>query len=273
MRGLNFKIDCPFWALPNDYFTYRAVVHRKEMQLKGALIAKMIALLGFAAVAILGVAWQVVAEDAKTPYPSMAPLNQYLMADRNAEIALAQSAAPEVISSDATVLVFGKQGYETASAGKNGFTCLVERSWMSPLDSPEFWNPKLRGPICYNPPAVRSVLPYTIHRTKLVLAGQSKAQMKESIKAALARKGLPMPEPGAMSYMMSKDGYLGDSVAHWHPHLMFHIPKTDGVSWGANVPGSPVLLNDAFRDVPEPETIFMVLVGRWSDGTTAPKEM
>jgi hypothetical protein len=120
---------------------------------------------------------------------------------------------------------------------------------------------------------VRSILTYTIRRTKLALAGQSKAQMKESITAALARNELTMPEPGAMSYMMSKDGYLGDAVAHWHPHLMFHIARTDGVSWGANLPGSPVVLNDQFRDVPEPETIFMVLVSHWSDGTAAPKVM
>src|SRR5260370_1032452 len=121
---------------------------------------------------VLGVAWQGQAQDQQPSYPSMAPLDQYLMADRNGEIALARSA-------------------------------------------------------------------------------------------------LPMPELGAMSYMMAKDGYLGDSVGHWYPHLMLHIPKTDGASWGANLPGSPVLLNDEFRDVPEPETIFMVPVGHWSDGTTA----
>ena len=213
------------------------------------------------------------AQDAKTPYPAMAPIDQYLVTDRSAEISLARSAAPEAISRDATVLVLGKHGYETAIDGKNGFTCLVERSWMSPFDSPDFWNPKLRGPICYNPPAVRSILPYTINRTKLVLAGLSRAQMKESIKGAVAKRELPMPEPGAMSYMMAKDGYLGDSVGHWHPHLMFHVPKTDGASWGANLPGSPVLLNDEFLDVPEPETIFLVPVGRWSDGTAAHKEM
>ena len=46
--------------------------------------------------------------------------------------------------------------------GTNGFTCLVERSWMSPFDSPEFWNWKMRGPICYNPAASRTVLLYTL---------------------------------------------------------------------------------------------------------------
>jgi hypothetical protein len=207
------------------------------------------------------------AQDAKAPYPTMAPLDRYLIADRDAEIALAKSAAPAAISNEAEVLVMGKDGYHTAIEGKNGFTCLVERGWMSPTGSPDFWNPRLRGPICYNPSATQSILPYTIYRTKLALSGLTKTQMVESIKAALARNQLPMPETGAMSYMMSKDAYLGDGAGHWHPHLMFHIPTTNAASWGANVAGSPVLFNDAFQDELEPETIFMIPVGHWSDGT------
>jgi hypothetical protein len=200
------------------------------------------------------------AQDPKAPYSAKAPIEQYLMADRNAEIFMARSAAPDDISRNATVLVLGRNGYETAIEGTNHFVCLVERSWMSPFDSPEFWNPRLRGPICYNPPAVRCILPYTINRTKLVLAGLSKEQMKESIKGGVAKGELLVPEPGAMSYMMSKSGYLADSVGNWHPHLMFHVVC------------SPVLLNDEFTDVPEPESIFMVPVGRWSDGTIARSE-
>ena len=212
------------------------------------------------------------AGDVKAQYPGKAPLEQYLMANRNAEIALARSAAPPSISRDATVLVFDKSGYQTAVEGKNGFTCLVERSWMSPFDSPEFWNPKMRGPICYNPAAVRTILPFTINRTRLVLTGSSKAQIRENIIAAIAKNELPMPETGAMSYMMSKAGILGDSVGHWCPHLMFHVPKTDAANWGADVAGSPVLFNDEYRDVPEPETILMVPVLHWSDGTAVPQQ-
>jgi hypothetical protein len=235
---------------------------------------------GFAAVVSLtlvlssfsGASRQAWAGDAKTQYPSMAPLDQYLTADRNAEIDLARSAAPPSISRDATVLVFEKGGYQTAVKGKNGFTCLVERAWMSPFDSPEFWNPKMRGPICYNPAAVRTILPYTVNRTKLALAGLSKAQMHENITTAVAKNKLPMPEAGAMSYMLSKAGNLGDSAGHWRPHLMFSVPKTGEASWGADLAGSPVLFNNQQRDVPEPETIFMVPVPYWSDGTAAPHQ-
>ncbi|MBV9300981.1 MAG: hypothetical protein JOY62_00150 [Acidobacteriaceae bacterium] len=203
-------------------------------------------------------------------YPRMAAVEQYLMADSGAEIAMARSAAPEAITQDAAVLVLGSRGYITAVDGKNGFTCLVERSWMSPFDSPEFWNPKIRGPICYNPAAVRTVLPYTLNRTKLILAGLSKAQVHKIIADSVAKKQLSAPEAGAMSYMLSKMGYLEDSAGPWCPHLMFHVPRTGEASWGANRAGSPVLFNDQSRDVPEPETIFMVPVAYWSDGSAAP---
>jgi hypothetical protein len=234
-------------------------------------MVRMIAVRTFALILVLCAVWQSQAQGPKTPYSSMAPLDQYLIADRNAEITLARSAAPESISLDAEVMVLGRHGYETAAKGKNGFVCLVERSWMSPFDFPEFWNPKMRGPICFNPPAVRSILPLTFKRTELVLAGLSKSQIVEGIKAFDA-KGLPALEPGAMCYMMSPQGFLNDSAGHWVPHLMFYIPLTDPKSWGADLPGSPVMLNPQFQGAPEPITEFMIPVLRWSDGTAAPMD-
>ncbi|HEY4763541.1 MAG TPA: hypothetical protein VIH75_07690 [Candidatus Sulfotelmatobacter sp.] len=220
----------------------------------------------FALVAILCAARPGRAADAKTPYPSMAPLDQYLIADRTAEIALARTAAPPPISRDATVMVLGRHGYETAVEGKNGFVCIVDRAWMGSFDSPEFWNPKNRGPLCFNPPAARSILPLTLKRTDLVLAGLSKAQIIDGIKE-FQNKELPTLEPGGMSYMMSRQGQLNDSAGHWVPHLMFYVPLTDAMTWGAGVPGSPVLLNPQFNGAPEPVTEFMVPVSEWSDGT------
>lgn len=207
--------------------------------------------------------------DVKTLYASMAPLDEYLMPDRDAEIALARSAAPPSISGDATVMVLGRHGYETAVEGKNGFVCVVERAWMNPFTNPEFWNPKNRGPLCFNPPAARSILPLTLKRTDLVLAGLSKAQIIDGIKA-FQKNELPALEPGGMSYMMSKQGRLNDAAGHWVPHLMFYIPLTDAMTWGAGVPGSPVLLNPQFNGAPEPVTEFMIPVSMWSDGTAAP---
>lgn len=205
------------------------------------------------------------AQETKTPYPSMAPLDQYLM-ERDAEITLARSAAPASISEDAEVMVLGRHDYETAVKGKNGFVCMVLRSWTAGKDDPEFWNPKVRSPICFNPAAVRSEIPQVIMKTRSVLAGQSKDQMAEKIKAALDKKELPSQEPGAMCYMMSKQGHLNDHDGHWRPHLMFFVPLSDPPTWGANLPGSPIF---AAPDTLGRMTIFMVPVGTWSDGTAA----
>jgi hypothetical protein len=208
------------------------------------------------------------AEAGAAPYPRMAPLDQYLMPDRSAEVSLARSAAPESISRDAGVMVLGPHGYETAIEGKNGFVCLVERAWMSAVDSPGFWNPKLRAPLCFNPQAVRCVLPLTLKKTQFALAGQSPAQIGESLKAAYAKRDLPGLEPGAMSYMMSKDAYLTDDGSHNLAHVMFYAPLTDKASWGADLTNSPVILLQ--QGPPEPFNLYIVAVGKWSDGTQAP---
>jgi hypothetical protein len=213
---------------------------------------------------MLGSAWQAVAQDAKASYPNMAPVDQYLMEDRSAEIALARSAAPESISRDAEVLVLGRHGYETAMKGTNGFVCIVERSWTAPIDDPNFWNPKLRGPICFNQAAARSYLPRTIKKTDLILAGRTKAEMVEAIEAAIDKNELPAMEPGAMCFMLSKQGFLNDQAGHWHPHLMFFVSQGDPAAWGADLPGSPII---AVTGTWEHLTTFMVPVRRWSDGT------
>ena len=216
---------------------------------------------GFAMLVVLGTA--AMAQEATTPYPNMAPIEQYLMTDQGAEIALARSAAPESIAHDADVLVLGRHGFETAVKGKNGFVCIVERSWTSAADA-EFWNPKVRTPICYNAAAARSILLRNTKRTGLILAGRTQAETDQAIFAAVDKKELPAMEPGALCYMMSKQGYGGDTVPHWPPHLMFYYSQADPAAWGANLAGSPIL---AVSDAREQLTMFTVGVQRWSDGT------
>ena len=194
----------------------------------------------------------------------MAPLDQYLMPDVNSEIALARSAAPASISDGAEVMVLGPKGYTTAVNGTNGFLCIVERSWGAPTDNPEFWNPKVRAPHCFNQAAARTFAPIFLMKTKLVLAGKSKAEIAAATASALDTKELPALEPGAMVYMMSKQQYLNDGGKSWHPHLMFFVAGDAAKSWGADLPGSPII---AANDPEERVTIMMVVVGKWSDGT------
>ena len=203
------------------------------------------------------------AQDATTRYPKMAPIDQYLMADRDAEIALARSAAPESIAHDAEVLVLGRHGFETAVKGKNGFVCIVGRSWTSAADE-DYWDPKVRVPMCVNPAAARSYLLRITKITNLALAGRTLAQVNEAVAAAIEKKELPPMEPGAMCYMMSKQGFGGDSAPHWPSHLMFFFSDTDPAVWGANLPGSPVV---GIADPSEHLTQFVIPTQRWSDGT------
>lgn len=204
------------------------------------------------------------AQGANAPYASMASLDQYLIADRNAEITLAKSAAPKAISDNAEVMVLEPHGYKTAAKGTNGFVCMVERSWTAPFGDPEYWNPKIRGPICFNPQAARTYLPITISRTRLALAGKSETQIRDAIDSAFDKRELPALETGSMCYMLSKQGYLGDQAGHFHPHLMFWAERTKPESWGVGMPGSPILGKE---EIPGRLTIFIVPVGQWSDGT------
>jgi hypothetical protein len=212
-------------------------------------------------------AYQAVAQAATTlpttPYAKMAPIDQYLMADQSTEIALARSAAPDSIARDAEVQVLARYGYETAVKGTNGFVCIVGRGWTSAAD-PDFWNPKVRVPMCFNAAAARSYLVRLTKETEWGLAGRTQAQMTEAITAAIAKKEQPPMAPGAMCYMLSKQGYGGDSAPHWPPHLMFFYSDTDPAIWGANLQGSPIV---AMNDPVEHLTSFVIPVQRWSDGT------
>jgi hypothetical protein len=202
-----------------------------------------------------------------TPYPAMASIEQYRIADTKDEIALARTAAPASISAHAEVLVLGKQGYETAVQGTNGFVCFVERSWAANFDDTDFWNPKLRAPNCFNPAAVRSVLPQYLQRTKWVLSGVGKPQLIERTKAALSGHPLAAPEAGSLSFMLSKQGYLGDQAGGpWLPHVMFFVPHGQAASWGAGLHASPIFGGDSSElDI----NALYIPVARWSDGSPA----
>ena len=232
---------------------------RKTIEMIGAAL--------FVQVALSGAMWPAQEKAEKAAYPAMAPVDQYLIADKEAEIALARSAAPKSISDSAEVRVLGREGYTSEVKGTNGFLCLVERSWGAATDFPEFWNPKMRAPICFNPAAARTFVPIYLMKTKLVLAGKSRKEILEVTTSALDKKELPPLEPGAMCYMLSRRQYLNDEGKSWHPHVMFFVAGNVEKSWGANLPGSPVI---AAKDPEERATIFIVWVAKWSDGTPAP---
>jgi hypothetical protein len=221
----------------------------------------------------LPLAWSppALAQDAALSYPNMAPIAQYQYSDRAAEIAAARSAAPGPIADKATVLTLGKAGYETAIQGSNGFVCFVERSWANDFDKPQFWNPKLRMPQCWNAAAAgSSLMSDYLTRTEWVLAGVSKDEMLARTRAKVAAHEI-VAAPGSMAYMLSKEQLISDPTpsapVHWYPHVMFFVPATDGSPWGANVPGAQLF---SATSTVEPVTTYFLVVPKWSDGTLGP---
>jgi hypothetical protein len=209
---------------------------------------------------------------APASYARMAPLAQYLYADRASEVALARSAAAASISDHATVLTLGRHGYETAVKGSNGFVCFVGRSWANDFDKGDFWNPRIRTPQCWNDAAARSLLPDYLNRTRWVLSGVSRKEMAARTKAEFASHQVGPPAPGSMVYMLAKRQYIHDPTPasgppNWYPHVMFLVPTTDGSPWGANAPGGPIFF---YTSHAEPITIYFVVVPNWSDGTPGP---
>ncbi len=227
-----------------------------------------IGIMSCAALIAFGAACQMAAQGGAatspaTIYSKMAPVEEYLMADRDAEIALARTAAPASISGDAGVMVLGRHGFEMAAKGTNGFVCIVGRGWTAAAD-PDFWNPKVRVPMCVNAAAASSYLVRVRKETEWGLEGRTAAQINSAVAAGIASKELPAMEPGAMCYMMGKEGFGGDVAPHWPAHLMFFYTDTNPAIWGANLPGSPVI---AVSDPVEHLTQFVIPVQRWADGT------
>jgi len=207
--------------------------------------------------------------------PGMAPIDAYLL-DRTKEISLARSAAPEAISKDATVLVLTRTGYETAVKGTNGFVCYVGRGFGGAPDWPERWDPKILAAACDNPPAVPTMTALLKLRTALTLAGKSDAEVMDRIKAALRTKEIPPLAAGAMCYMMSKNAYLSAQGEHNMAHVMFYVPTKDDATWGANLPGSPVIGGNYWYLLPGHEaevaalpaiSVFLVGTSTYSDGS------
>jgi hypothetical protein len=192
-------------------------------------------------------------------------LTPYLTADRSAEIALARTAAPSSITAKATILVLTPKGYVEAVHGTNGFTCFVSRSFTGDPSDPQFWNPKTSGPLCYNPPASRTILPNTLTKANWAIAGATTADLNARIKKAYAEKRFTMPAAGAMAYMLSPKQHLNDGTdPHWMPHLMFFYDRSVNASaFGAGTEAAPMIAGDPNA----PVQTFLIPTRAWSDGT------
>ena len=186
-----------------------------------------------------------------SPRREYAPLREYLM-PRDAEVALATSAAPTSITRHATVRILTESGYQVAREGDNGFVCLVLRGWAAPTFSLAenrelvYYAP-LRAPICYDPVASRTVLPYQVLRARLGMAGKNPDQIADGVQAAYAKGELPRIDGVASGYMFPADQDLGPGAGAWRPHVMVFTPYYVNSMLGGNEFGGtlPFVSDDA----------------------------
>jgi hypothetical protein len=176
--------------------------------------------------------------------PQYPPVSEYMMAPE-AEVALARSAAPANISERATIKVLTASGYQVAREGDNGFVCMVMRGWSAPTYTPAqfrdlVYDPKVHAPICFNPAASRTVMPYYELRSKFGMEGKTPDQIAEGLQAAYVKGELPKREGVSFAYMWSADQYLASGVGHWHPHIMVFAPYYENSTLGGNPFGAPL---------------------------------
>jgi hypothetical protein len=172
------------------------------------------------------------------------PLREYLMT-QEAEMALARSAAPPSVTAGATIKVLTQSGYQVVRKGENGFVCMVMRGWSAPTYTPAqfrdlVYDPTVRAPICFNPEASRTAMPYYELRSKLAIEGKSPDQIVDGVQAAYAKGVLPKRDVVGFAYMWSADQRLGPGIGHWHPHMMIFSPYYENSMVGGNEFGSPL---------------------------------
>jgi len=170
--------------------------------------------------------------------PAYPPMSEYMMTPE-AEIALARSAAPDKVSGHATIKVLTESGYKVAAQGENGFVCMVLRGWSAPTFTPVpfrdlVYYAKGRAPICYNPAASRTVVPYQELRAKLAMAGKGPDQIADAVQAAYAKGELPRMDAVSFAYMFSADMDLAPGIGAFHPHVMVFTPYYDNAMLGGN---------------------------------------
>jgi hypothetical protein len=151
---------------------------------------------------------------------------------RDAEVALARTAAPAAISARARVWVLTAQGYVVADSGSSGVNCYVGRPWPASVE-----------PHCLDEEASATVMPILMERVKLYMQGKDAGAVDGEIAAAVVAGRFRLPRRPAMTYMMSAAQNLitgdGNAVGAWQPHLMIYYPylSAEGVGLPGFVPG------------------------------------
>jgi hypothetical protein len=174
--------------------------------------------------------------------------------DREKEISLARSAAPENISKDATVYVLQRGGFVKAFEGTNGFTCLVLREGV-----------KGTAPICYDPEGTQTLLVMHLWEAQQREAGKSDKEIEQAMDKGYKTGRFIAPRKPGLAYMLSTQNHLHDpstgGTFHYPPHVMIYAPyfKNSDIGATSKDRGSvtrPWILNEGKPDA------FIIVVPR-----------
>ena len=161
----------------------------------------------------------------------MAPLS------KDAEIALAISAAPKHLQAGATVYTLERAGYVKVREGQNGLSCLVA---AEPGGG--------RSPTCWDREGSETILPVAMEEGRLRALGKSEAEIQAFVAEGFRSGRFRAARRAGVAYMLSSENYVwnGERVIHYHPHVMIYAPYVTNADIGAggDDPWMPWVLNE-----------------------------
>jgi hypothetical protein len=159
--------------------------------------------------------------------PQKAPTAFSIVLDKEKEIEMALSAAPENLRTDAAVYLLGPKGYVKVRDSKNGFHCLVEREGEGTL-----------GPICFDTEGSQTLMLAAFETAELALSGKSQEEIDKQIDADFKSGKLIAPRKPGIVYMLSTqfqqhNHATGEVKTVFPPHVMFYAPYMKNSDIGA----------------------------------------
>jgi len=156
---------------------------------------------------------------------------QLILLPQDQEIRLALEAGPEHLRADATVYVFGKNGYSKIRSGTNGFTCLVNR------DGNQHGDNDLK-PTCWDAEGTRTIVPVMLRVGELLARFASAEEIQRDIEAGFASGKFASPHKAGIAYMLRGDLRFDPATrliakTLFPPHFMIYAPGVSNADIGA----------------------------------------
>jgi hypothetical protein len=169
-----------------------------------------------------------------------------ILLPQDEEIRLALEAGPEHLRADATVYVFGRDGYHKIRGGTNGFTCLVNRDGNQTGDND-------LKPTCWDAEGSRTIVPVMLRVGELIARAASAEEIGRDIEGGFASGKFASPKKAGIAYMLRGDLRL-DPATHeitktlFPAHYMIYAPGVSNDDIGATVrdPVSPFALPSVY---------------------------